>query len=177
MSDPAERTKRLAETNFWGNLLSLRDEQREDRKNGLQVISESDLPLEVNQQGLMRWYMHPDIKDTVLTTYVACCQEIPPGSRSGRYKFQGDQVVFIVEGTGYTLLDGVKHVWKAGDVLNMPLRKPGIVVQHFNSDEETTAKLMVVEPNFLACASVDRGSGFEQLENAPEFEHARRTRK
>jgi len=170
----SERTERLAAQNFWDMIFELRDEQREARKNGVQVIKEAQLPLEVNRQGLMRWYMHPAITDTILSTYLVFSQEIPPGSRSGRLRFQGDQVIYVVEGQGYTLLDGVKYPWKAGDVLNLPLRKPGIVVQHFNTDPETTAKLIAVEPNFLACASVDRGSGFEQLENAPEFDRTQR---
>jgi hypothetical protein len=169
-----ERTEQLAKTNFWDKIFELRDEQRAARKNGVQVIKEAQLPLELNRQGLMRWYMHPDIKDTILSTYLVYSQEIPPGSRSGRLLFGGDQVIYVVEGQGYTLLDGVKHPWKAGDCLNLPLRKPGIVVQHFNTDPETTAKLIAVEPNFLACASVDRGTGFEQLENAPEFDRAKR---
>jgi len=168
-----ERTKRLAQQNYWDAIFELRDEQREQRKNGIQVIKEAQLPLETNRQGLMRWYMHPEIKDTILSTYLFFSQEIPAGSRSGRLRFQGDQVIYVVEGTGYTLLDGVKHPWKTGDVLNLPLRKPGIVVQHFNTDAEKMAKLVMVEPNFLACAGVDRGSGFEQLENAPEYDRAK----
>jgi hypothetical protein len=168
------RSERLAKTNFWDAILDLRDEQREHRKTGIQVIEESDLPLEVNRQGLMRWYLHPEIKDTLLSTHLFFSQEIPPGSRSGRLKFQGEQVMFIVEGRGYTLLDGVKIPWKAGDVLNLPLRKAGIIVQHFNDDPEIAAKFIAVEPNFLACASVDRGSGFEQLEDAPEYVRAKR---
>ena len=172
MSD--DRTARLAETNFWAELLALRDRQRAERKDGMQVLKRRDLPLESNRQGLMRWYMHPEIKDTVLSTYLCFEQEIPPGSRTGRLKFQGGQVIYVIAGRGYTLLDGVKHPWKAGDCLNLPLRKPGIVVQHFNTHAETTAKLIAVEPNFLACASVDRGTGFEQLENAPEYDRAKR---
>ena len=117
-----ERTRRLAQTNFWDELLAMRDRQREQRRNGLQVIKGSELPQEVNRQGLMRWYMHPAITDTILNTHVFFEQEIPPGSRSGRYKFQGEQIIYILEGRGYTLLDGVKHSWKAGDVLNLPLR-------------------------------------------------------
>ncbi len=170
----SERTERLAQNNFWEMILDLRDEQREQRKSGVQVIKEAELPLETNRQGLMRWYMHPEIKDTILSTYLVFSQEIPPGSRSGRLRFGGDQVIYVIEGQGYTLLDGVKHPWKAGDCLNLPLRKPGIVIQHFNTDPEKTAKFIAVEPNFLACASVDRGVGFEQLENAPEFDRAKR---
>ncbi len=163
------RKERLAQTNFWDAILALRDDQRERRKTAVQVIKESELPLEVNRQGLMRWYLHPEIKDTILSTLVIFSQEIPPGSRSGRLKFQGDQVIYVVEGKGYTLIDGVKHAWKAGDVLNLPLRKAGIVVQHVNTDPEQRAKLVAVEPNLLTCAGVDRGSGFEQIEDAPEY--------
>jgi hypothetical protein len=170
----SDRTERLAKTNFWDQIFEMRDEQRENRKNGIQVIKEKELPLEINRQGLMRWYMHPGIKDTILATNLVFTQEIPPGSRTGKLRFGGDQVIYIIEGEGYTLLDGVKHPWKAGDALNLPLRKPGIVVQHFNTDPELPAKFIAVEPNFLACASVDRGTGFEQLENAPEFDRAKR---
>lgn len=165
----AARKAKLAETNHWGELLALRDRQRERIHHGIQVIKESDLPLETSRQGLMRWYMHPSIDDTVLATLMFFQQEIPPGSRSGRIKFQGGQVMMILEGRGYTLVDGVKHEWKAGDVLNLPLRTKGIIVQHFNTDPEKPAKFVAAEPNWVECVFVDRGVGFEQLEDAPEY--------
>ncbi len=164
-----DRAKKLAARNFWDELLALRDEQRGNLKGAIQVIKGSDLPQEVNRQGLMRWYLHPNIKDTVLSTLVFFEQEIPPGSRSGRYKFQGEQVIYILEGKGHTLIDGVKHSWKAGDVLNLPVRRPGIIVQHVNEDPNNRAKLVACEPNLYACTTVDRGSGFEQIEDAPEY--------
>ena len=165
----SDRKAKLAEKNHWDELLTIRDEQRERARSGLQVIKEKDLPLEVNRQGLMRWYLHPSIKDTVLQTMMFYQQEIPPGSRSGRLKCQGGQVLMILDGKGYTLIDGVKHEWVAGDVVNMPLRDGGLVVQHFNSDPDAIARFVSVEPNWIDCASVDRGSGFEQIEDAPEY--------
>jgi len=164
-----ERMARLASTNFWDELFAMRDRQREQRKSGLMVIKGSKLPQEINRQGLMRWYLHPAITDTVLSTQMFFEQEIPPGSRSGRLKFQGEQVMYILEGRGYTLIDGVKHPWAAGDVLNLPLRKEGIIIQHVNSDPDLPAKFVAAEPNFFACTGVDRGSGFEQLADAPEY--------
>jgi hypothetical protein len=164
-----ERTKRLAQINFWDEILKLRDQQRDQRKNGLMVIKGSELPQEINRQGLMRWYLHPAITDTVLNTHIFFEQEIPPGSRSGMLKFQGEQVIYILEGKGHTLIDGVKHHWEAGDVLNLPLRKQGIIVQHVNEDPDKPAKFVAAEPNLYACTSVDRGSGFEQIEDAPEY--------
>src|SRR5436305_1917508 len=126
-----DRKAKLAEVNHWEELLALRDRQREQTRNGIQVIKEAELPLEVSRHGLMRWYLHPAIKDTCLSVLLFFQQEIPPGSRSGRLKFQGGQVMMITEGRGYTVIDGVKHPWKAGDVLNLPLRADGIIVQHW----------------------------------------------
>ena len=164
-----ERKQRLAQVNYWDALIAMRDRQREERRNGIQVIKQSELPLESNRQGLMRWYMHPDIRDTALSTLMFFEQEIPPGSRSGKLKFQGGQVMIILEGKGYTTVNGVKQEWKAGDVLNLPLRANGIIVQHFNADQEQPARFVAAEPNFFECTTVDRGCGFEQIEDAPEF--------
>lgn len=86
---PDDRKAKLAATNHWDELLAMRDQQRERIRHGIQVIKEKDLPVETNKQGLMRWYLHPAIKDTALATLMFFQQEIPPGSRSGRIKFQG----------------------------------------------------------------------------------------
>ena len=166
----SERTAKLASMNFWDELMALRDRQRDARKTAVQVVRLSELPLENNQQGLMRWYLHPSITDTILSTLAIYRQEIPPGSRSGRLKFQGGQVMFIVEGRGHTLLDGVKHAWEAGDVLNLPTKRDGIVVQHFNDDPDKPAAFLAVEPNLFAATSVDRGCGLHQLEPSPDYQ-------
>ena len=168
-----DRKSKLAETNYYDELLALRDTQRERIRHGIQVIKEADLPVETNRQGLMRWYLHPSIKDTAISSYMFFQPEIPPGSRSGRLKFQGNQVMLILEGTGYTTIDGVKYPWKTGDLVSLPLRTDGIVVQHFNTDPEKPAKFIATEANWFECTSVDRGSGFEQLEDAPEYRQAK----
>ena len=164
-----ERKERLAKTNFWDELLALRDRQRQQTRGALQVIQQKDLPQETSRQGLMRWYLHPAIKDVVVNPMMFFEQEIPPGSRSGRIKFQGGQVMMILEGQGYTLIDGVKHAWAAGDVVNLPLRSDGIIVQHFNTDPDKPAVFVAAEANWFEATTVDRGCGFEQLEDAPEY--------
>jgi len=165
----SDRTEKLAKVNYWDELVAMRNRQREARKTAVQVVRLSDLPLENNQHGLMRWYLHPAITDTILSTLSIYRQEIPPGSRTGRLKFQGGQVMFIVEGRGHTMLNGVKHAWEAGDVLNLPTRRDGIVVQHFNDDPDKLAAFLAVEPNLFAATGVDRGCGFDLLEPSPHF--------
>ena len=62
-----DRKAKLAELNHWEELLKLRDRQREQTRNALQVIKEAELPQEVSRHGLLRWYLHPAIKDTCLS--------------------------------------------------------------------------------------------------------------
>jgi len=164
-----ERTERLASRNHWDELFKMRDEQRDHRKTAIQVVKRSELPVENNRQGLMRWYLHPSIKDTILSTLMFFEQEIPPGSRSGRLKFQGGQIMYILEGKGHTLIDGVKHPWRAGAVVNLPLKRDGIVVQHINDDPDNRVRFLATEVNWFACTGVDRGSGFEQIEESPDY--------
>lgn len=163
------RTEDLSKTNFWDELIDLRDRQRERQKTAVQVVRGDEVPQEKNQLGLLRWYLHPSIKDTILSTLLFFEQEIPPGSRSGRLQFQGGQVMFILTGKGHTTIDGVRFPWQAGDVVNLPLRRDGIVVQHFNDDPHQSAKFLAAEPNWFECTTVDRGCGFELIEPAPEF--------
>ena len=162
----ASRGDKLAGHNYWNELIAMRDEQRACAKAAVQVVRGDELPQERSDFGLLKWYMHPAINDTILQTLMFFEQELPPRSRSGRLKFQGGQVIYILTGRGYTLIDGVKHPWKAGDVLNLPIRRDGIIVQHFNNDDTVTAKYLACEPNWFASTGVDRGSGFEMLEPA-----------
>ncbi len=165
----SDRTAKLADVNFWNELIALRDTQRELRKDAVQVVRSEELPQENNEMGLMRWYLHPSITDTVISSLVFFEQEIPPGSRTGRLKFQGGHVIYILEGRGHTLIDVVKHAWEGGDLLNLPLRKDGIIVQHVNDDPDKPAKFVAVEPNLLQCTGVDRGCGFELLHASPDY--------
>lgn len=170
----SKRTAKLAAVNHWDEIFAIRDRQRAQLKDAVQIVSEEELPVENNRQGLMRWYLHPSITDTVLSTMLFFEQTLPPGGRSGRLKFQGGQVMMILEGRGYTTVDGVKHAWETGDVVNLPLRTDGIVVQHFNADEQQPARFVAAELNWFECTTVDRGSGFEQLEASPDYQAARK---
>ena len=164
------RTETLRSINFWEKLFELRDKDRKNKENALAVVPYKDLPWEINRQGIMRWYLHPIMEDTMINPFIFYVQEIPPGSRSGRVKTQGSRVFYIWEGKGYTVMDGVKHYWEAGDIVQIPLRPMGIIYQHFNGDLKNRVRLISVEANTVGALGMDRGCGFEQLENCPEYE-------
>lgn len=165
----ATRREKLAQRNYWDELIALRDDQRNRAKSAVQVVRGDEIPQENSALGLLKWYTHPAIDDTILSTLMFFEQELPPRSRSGRLKFQGGQVMYILAGKGYTTIDGVKHPWKAGDVLNLPIRRDGIIVQHVNDDDAIAAKFLACEPNWFAATGVDRGSGFELIEPSSEY--------
>jgi hypothetical protein len=161
------RAERLAKRNLLEELFALRDEQRRLRAESIQVVRGDELPWEHNRQGKMKWYMHPLLDDTVINSLMVFAQEIPPGGRSGKQRCQGGQVIYILEGRGYTIIDGVRHEWQAEDVIQLPLRPAGLEYQHFNADPDQPVQLLACEPNLVHALSVDKGSGFEQLEDAP----------
>lgn len=166
----ASRTEQLRKINFWEKLIELRDWERNKKKTALYIVPGEELPWEINRQGLMRWYLHPIMEDTVINTLMIYVQKIPPGSRSGRVKTQGGQAFYVWEGNGFTVMDGVKHYWETGAIVQIPLRVKGVIFQHFNSDSKNEVRLLAMEPNTVAALGVDRGCGFEQLENCPEYE-------
>jgi hypothetical protein len=45
-----------------------------------------------------------------------------------------------------------------------------VIYQHFNGDQKNRVRLISVEANTVGALGMDRGCGFEQLENCPEYE-------
>jgi gentisate 1,2-dioxygenase len=155
-------------TNRLERLFEIRDKQRMLKEKGNIIVRGRDLPLERNRQGLQHWYMHPDMEENCLQSLLVYVQELPPGGRSGKQKMQGGHIGVVWEGRGYTLVDGVRHDWEKHDVLNFPVRTAGMVIQHVNSDMNAPARLLLCEPNVIESLGVDRGCGFEQVEDAPD---------
>ena len=153
-------------TTFFDQILERRDRERVRDRAGAVKISAAEALLETNRQGTMRWYMHPDLPGSCMRSSIVYRYEIPPGGATGKQRVQGNIVSFVVQGSGRTVVNGVEHPWGQGDVIGIPPVQNGIVFQHFN-DSDVEAQLITCEPNFLDTFSVDMGSGFEQLEDAP----------
>jgi gentisate 1,2-dioxygenase len=161
-------TQRAQQPTKLDRIFELRDEQRALRRGGKTIAKGDELPWEQNRHGKMKWYMHPDMTDNCLNTLIFYVQELPPAGRSGKQKSQGGQTGVVWEGRGYTLVDGVRHDWEKHDVFSFPVRTAGITVQHVNLDTEKPALLAFCEPNTYDALGVDRGCGFEQIEDAPD---------
>lgn len=81
-------------------------------------------------------------------------------------------MIYFLQGRGHTILDGEKIIWKAEDLLMLPLRPEGVVFQHVNDSSQESVVLLACEPNLVHALGVDRGSQWEQVEPAPEIGQA-----
>ncbi len=148
-------------------LYQLRDRQRQHQRQSAWLIKGRDLPWENNRQGKMKWFLHPALNNTAIRSMIVFEQEIPPGGRSGAQKTPGGSVLYILEGKGFTLLDGERHDWQAEDLVNIPIRAEGVVVQHVNADPRRPVRFISVDLNLVDILGVDRGAELEQIEAAP----------
>lgn len=149
------------------SLLARRDRERGERERAKLRISAEEAVVETNRNGTMRWYLHPDVPGAAINSTIVYRHEIPPHGATGKQRVQGNVVSFVVQGRGRTVVNGVEHHWEAGDVIGLPPLLDGVVVQHFN-DADEEALLITAEPNLVDAFGVDMGSGFEQLEDAPQ---------
>jgi mannose-6-phosphate isomerase-like protein (cupin superfamily) len=161
----------LTRLNLFDQLLALRDVQRQRLAKGTWMIRGDELPWELNAHGKMQWYLHPLIAYSSVQTHVFYRQEIAVGSRSGVQRHGGDVIFYILEGEGYTEVDGVRHNWKGGDVMTLPVFPDGVLYRHVNSGD-APVRLICMERNLVHTTGVDRQCGFEQLQPCPEYREA-----
>jgi gentisate 1,2-dioxygenase len=162
------RRDELSKRNLFDELMALGEKQRE-RSKGMFVVKNSDIPIESNRHGLMQWYMHPNLTDVSLNTKLFYVQHIPANSRSGRQHHPGGKIFYFWQGRGHTIMDGEKYNWVAGELLQLPLRRDGVIYQHFNDSPDEEALILAVEANFVDALGLDKGSRYQQIEDSPDF--------
>ena len=152
---------------LYDELFRMRDAYRAMTREGIAVVHGDELTWEETRQGRLKWFVHPAKPDTAIRNVLVWEQEIPPGGRSGKQHLPGGIAHYVLEGVGYSMIDGQRHQWKAGDAIGLPLRPEGVVCQHFNPSPSDPVRLLAIMPNLFDALGVDLGSRFEQLEDAP----------
>ena len=104
------------------------------------VIKSEELELITGPQGTTAQVVNSSLGFANSQTS-AFIREIPIGWKSGKHKHNMEAIILIIQGTGYTEIDGVKYEWKKGDVITIP---PMAVHQHFNSGKEEDARFFAV---------------------------------
>ena len=103
------------------------------QETGPIVCRTEDRPLEVNRQGTIRYYLAPlSYPDTPLQDWLVFENHVR--THSGKHRHQGGFVIYVIDGEGYSIVDGERFDWKSGDLLLLPIRPGGVEHQHFNSN-------------------------------------------
>lgn len=136
--------------------------------HGRIIVHAKERMWDMHRQANSKRYLsphEPELADTATHQWEVFLQIFP--ERSGKHRHQGGLVIFILEGEGHTIIDGVRHDWKAGDLTMLPLVPGGVEHQHFNHHPEKPCKWIA----FSYWPYKDyAGSQNTQLENSPLYD-------
>ncbi|MDP2728475.1 MAG: AraC family ligand binding domain-containing protein [Dehalococcoidia bacterium] len=149
---------------LYEQLMDMWRSARERAKTGKVVVRGKEQPWEDCRQGHARWYLHDNMPDVAVRGWFVFMQDLH--SHSGKHVHQGGLAIYIVEGQGYTVIDGVKYEWEGGDLLLLPIKPHGVEHQHFNTHLSMNTKWigLIYGPFFDAM-----GDELEQKENQPGY--------
>lgn len=160
-----ERDREVELSNTYELVVWIRKQFVEQQMTGKVVIHENDREWEPSRQGRLKYYLHPiAFTDSILRDWQIFKQDIR--KHSGSHRHQGGLVIFCLEGRGYTVMEGVRYDWKAGDLLLLPYKPDGVEHQHFNLEEGKPCKWIA----FVYCSFRDYGaSDLTQGENSADY--------
>jgi gentisate 1,2-dioxygenase len=124
--DPAESQQYDRDIERWQQI------QRRHATGNL-LIRAADMTWEQNKQGRVRYYLNPEYEANALRDWTLFLHDIR--THTGTHKHQGGLVIYVVEGEGYTVCDGVRYDWAANDLVILPLKPEGLEHKHYNKRE------------------------------------------
>ncbi len=85
------------------------------------------------RQGKLKFFLDPvSFKDTPLQQWRVFIHDIK--TRSGKHRHQGGLVIYVLDGKGYSIVEGERKDWEKGDLVLLPMKPGGVEHQHFNAD-------------------------------------------
>ena len=161
--------ERTRERDNYEEIIAHQRAERERSFTGKVVIRGEECPWVMSRQALVKHYMWPSrysgiTPEAVLDDWNIFVQDIKV--HSGKHRHQGGLVIYIIEGEGWSEVDGERHDWEAGDLLLLPLKAGGVEHKHYNRYDDKPAKWIA----FISGALFEWGaSEMVQLENHPDF--------
>ncbi|MBI4295558.1 MAG: cupin domain-containing protein [Chloroflexi bacterium] len=125
--------------NFYDQWLNLWAEEQEERARARKCIHEEELEWVRTIQDY-RAALLCARDNGFVTSGAAMLAEIPKGWSTGKHS-HGEEAIFIVDGKGFSIVEGKRYDWDTGSCLFMPY---GISHQHFNSGDSPVRYLSVM---------------------------------
>lgn len=150
---------------FYEELVQTYKREQEERSTGAVVIRAKELEWEVARQGKLRWFSHMRFWHKLAAPgWHIFEQDII--RHSGKHVHQGGLGIFVKEGKGYSVVDGVRYDWEGGDLIVLPIKPGGCEHQHFNLEEGESCKwIAFVYRPFSDCM----GDSLNQREVSPDW--------
>ena len=160
-----ERERPPLKDNPYEREMAYRKDAIERNHVGQVVIKPADREIFISRQGRLQFILTPlNYPDTPLQDW--CIFKLSINTRSGKHRHQGGVIIYILKGKGYSIVDGERKDWQAGDLLLLPMKPEGVLHQHFNLDPSQPAEWM----GFIYMPINEYlGPDLEQVELAPEF--------
>ena len=142
-----------------------RKEFLERQRTGPVVIKPADRPMQVTRQGRIIYFLEPlSYPETPLQGWQVFKNDIL--THSGKHKHQGGFAIYVIEGKGYSIVDGERWDWQKGDLLLLPIRPGGVVHQHFNTEPGKPCIWIA----FVPIPIIDHlALGMTQVETSPDY--------
>ncbi|MDP2645719.1 MAG: cupin domain-containing protein [Desulfobacterales bacterium] len=126
-------------TNYYDQWLAYWDEEKKERAEGRTFIHEEELEWVRTKQDHRSALLCSRLNGFVTTGDVTL-NEIPERWHTGRHS-HGEEAIFIVQGSGFSVIDDGRYDWKSGSCVFVPF---GLVHQHFNTGRTTVRYLSVM---------------------------------
>ncbi|HXQ51236.1 MAG TPA: hypothetical protein VN802_09110 [Stellaceae bacterium] len=143
------------------------------------VVAAQNQPFEHSPDGLIKHLVNERMhtRECCVDAYM---QFLPPNGRSGRHRHMWEEILFVVEGSGWDLhwdlnfdcvdtytweweTEPKRYEWQRGDFVYVP---PFSIHQHFNADANAESRLIVISNRIVKSMGFD---WLDQLEHAPGF--------
>jgi hypothetical protein len=133
-----ERERGPVNENLYDRALRYYRENNERMEKGQVVIRGADREIEVSRQGNLTMIMDPRAyPDLPLSHWMVFKNDVR--TVSGKHRHQGGIVIYVIEGRGYSIVEGERKDWEKDDLLLLPMQPGGIEHQHFNLDPSVPA--------------------------------------
>jgi hypothetical protein len=161
-----ERERPPISDNVYERNMRQRKEFIERNASGPVVIKRADRQIFQARQGKLLYYLCPNnFPDTPLQHWRVFIHEIR--TCSGKHRHAGGLTIYVLDGVGYTIVDGERKDWKKGDLVLLPMRVGGVEHQHFNLGPPEKPAVWMAMINMPICDYL--ASDLEQIENSPDF--------
>ncbi|MBI2955480.1 MAG: cupin domain-containing protein [Chloroflexi bacterium] len=165
-----EKTRTMAQepdasTSDYEAHLKARREFIEQQNTGKLLIKGNEREFRITRQGRSKYFMYPNVwPEHALQEWMVFQQDVV--HHTGKHRHQGSLVIFVLDGRGYTVVEGVRMDWKKGDLILLPLKAGGVEHQHFNIEPGQSCKWMA----FVYIPMYDQIASFtEQIELNPLY--------